>query len=548
VALSFASTAGDSQAALADLAGQWGRRFLYAVILPLTVAVVVAAGWYVATGETPLGLIHRLTSPPSVVMALPPRALPQANAKPGQSLLSPPHAAEDESAAPVPAKPGAAAMPGKEKAEPQAEFAPPPQPARGVLPLGPSPMKPTPLAKVAEMPPAPPPAPAAGALPAAPTAPAPASPADSTAATPSAPISAAPAAAALTPLAPTAPAAATAAPATPAAREAAAPVAAVAPSTETSAATTTTTPAPAAAAPTTVAANAPAPPPIAEPQVPPGGEPLAPPSFAQLPARTDLKALAAAPQPDLLRDSPDGPLPVIAGAREARLAYARPFVAGKDKPVKVAIAVVGLGLSRDAAEAAIAKLPPEVDLSFSPNAGNLDTWIKRARDAGHEVLIDLPLEPPNYPLRDTGPLSILSRDGPNAAVDRLHQILGKATGYVGVAATLRSPVASGGSWDAILKELKSRGLILIGDGSVTSVAAADAPAFATVALVPDQTPFRAAIDVELNRLLATAQRDGQAVGYVSPLPVTFERLLAWVATLPQKNAVLAPVSAVVKAP
>jgi polysaccharide deacetylase 2 family uncharacterized protein YibQ len=535
---------------MAELAGQWGRRLLYGVILPLTAIVVIAAGWYVATGETPSALFHRLTAPPSVVMALPPRAAPAAGQQPGDALLKPPPAAVAPSE--TPAKPGGAVLP----SNPQAPPAPPPQPARGVIPAGPSPMKPTPLNKVAEMPPppAPPAAPAAGAMPAAPAPPpAPAASAMPAAAAPSATVSSAPVSAAangaLTPMAPTAPPPAAPAANPPAAAIAANPPAA-APSAETSASKAApAAPPPAAPAPPTpvaVAANAPPPPPMAEPLVPPGGEPLAPPSFAQLPARTDLKPLAAAPQPDLLRDSPDGPLPVIAGDRMARAAYARPFALPKDKPVKVAIAVVGLGLSRDAAEAAIAKLPPEVDLSFSPNAGNLDTWVKKARDAGHEVLLDLPLEPPNYPLRDTGPLSILSRDGPGAAVDRLDQILGKTTGYVGLAATLRSPVVNGGSWDAILKELKSRGLLLIGDAPVPA-AAADVPALVNVALVPDQTPFRAAIDVELNRLLATAQRDGQAVGYVSPLPVTFERLLAWAATLPQKNAVLTPVSAVVKA-
>ena len=208
--------------------------------------------------------------------------------------------------------------------------------------------------------------------------------------------------------------------------------------------------------------------------------------------------------------------------------------------------VVDLGLSREAAEAAISKLPPEVSLSFSPYAGNLEAWMKKARDAGHEVLIDLPLEPPNYPLHDAGPLAVLVKDGPNAAVDRLHQILGKATGYIGVAAALRSPIASGASWLPILKELKSRGLMLVGDGPA-GAAGADSPATAAVTLVPDLTPFRASIDVGFARILATAQRDGSAVAYVSPRPVTFERLLAWAATLPQKDAVLVPVSAVAKA-
>jgi len=570
VALSIASDEGVTAASLSDAAGQWGRRFLYAVVLPATVLVVAGAAWYVATGETPTALFHRLTTPPSVTMALPPRpgAAPPASQS-GGALLKPPQSVAARESKPVPAtgelatvKPSGAALPAKsdiakpdtvksvaaneDREEAEAPSAPPPAPARGVMPPGPSPMKPTPLAKVAEMPPpAPPPAPVAAAMPApatppaspatppapppAPVAaamPAPAATAAPAEPAPAAPAPSAPTTTALTPVAPTTPAiAATTAPAAPAEPPPAA--------------------TPAAAAPQTVATNAPAPPPVNEPQAPPAGEPLAPPSYAQLPARTDLKPLPAAPQADLLRDSPDGPLPITAGPKEARLAYARPFVAGKDKQAKLAITVVGLGLSREAAEAAIAKLPPEVDLSFSPYAGNLDAWVKKARDAGHEVLIDLPLEPPNYPLHDAGPLAVLSKDGPGAAVDRLHQILGKATGYVGVAATLRSPIAGGADWAPMMKELKTRGLILVGDGPAGG-AAGETPAIASVTLVPDQTPFRASIDVQLARLLATAQRDGAAVAYVSPRPVSFERLLAWAATLPQKDAVLVPVSALAK--
>jgi polysaccharide deacetylase 2 family uncharacterized protein YibQ len=297
----------------------------------------------------------------------------------------------------------------------------------------------------------------------------------------------------------------------------------------------------------TVAAPAPPPPPMNEPQAPTAGEPLAPPSFAQLPARTDLKPLPPAPVGDLLKDSPDGPLPVADGAKEARTVYARPFVAPKDKAVKIAVVVVGLGVSREAAEAAVAKLPPDVALSFSPYAGNLDAWVKKARAAGHEVLLDLPLEPPNFPLHDAGPLAIMTKDSPSTAIDRLHTILGKATSYVGFAAALHSPVTSAADWPQILRDIKARGLLLLGDG-LSGTKPDDMPASATVALVPDETPFRAAIDAELARLLATAQRDGSAVAYVSPRPVTFERLLAWAATLPQKGAVLAPVSALVKTP
>lgn len=301
---------------------------------------------------------------------------------------------------------------------------------------------------------------------------------------------------------------------------------------------------PAAPADAPNTAAAPPPPAMSEPAIPPGGEPIAPPTFAQLPARTDLKPLPQGPVNDLLRNSANGPLPIVSGSREARTVYARPFSA-EGNPPRIAVVVTGLGLSREATEAAINKLPPDVSLSFSPYASNLDSWVKRARTSGHEVLIDLPLEPQNFPVHDAGPLAILSRHGPVDAVAHLDAILAKTTSYVGVAAGLHSPVAAKEQWAPMLRDLKNRGLLFVGDG-LAGVPAADTPASLPVTLVADETPFRVAINVRLSRLLAAAQRDGSAVTYVSARPVTMERVLAWIATFPQKGVVLAPVSAVVR--
>jgi hypothetical protein len=307
---------------------------------------------------------------------------------------------------------------------------------------------------------------------------------------------------------------------------------------------TVTPPAPAAAPAAPAAKSPPEAPAISEPAIPPGGETLPPPTFAQLPARVDLKPLGPAPANDLLRNSPAGPLPIAAAGREPRAVYARPFTPEGNQP-RIAVIVTDLGMSRDATEAAIAKLPPTVSLSFSPYAANLDGWVKKARAAGHEVLLDLPLEPPNYPIHDSGPLAVLASQGPVEAIAHLEGVMAKTTAYVGLAASLRSPVATKEQWAPLLHDVKSRGLLLVGDG-LSGVPAADTPASLPVALVADETPFRAAIDARLGRLTSVALKDGAAVTYVSAHPVTFERLLAWFESLPKRGVVLAPVSAVVR--
>jgi hypothetical protein len=415
---------------------------VYGIVVPVTVAVVGAAGWYIVTGETPVELLDKITRAPRIEMSMPSRP---GGEKPSGSLIQPPAPDRDVKMTMEPVPPPAA-------------------PATAAAPPAPPPSAPT------------------------------AKPVDGAAAKlPQVTL-------------------------------------------------------PNVAPVETSSGNQPPPPPpaMSEPTMPPGGEPLAPPSFSQLPVRNDLKALPAGPSSDLLRNSPNGPLPIVSGTRQARTIYAHPFTV-EGNPPRIAVVVTGLGLSRESTEAAINKLPPEVSLSFSPYAGNLDNWIKRARNSGHEVLIDLPLEPPNYPVHDAGPMSILGRYGPADAVAHLDAILARTTSYVGVAAALRSPVAAKEQWAPMLRDLKNRGLLFVGDGLV-GVPDADVPASLSVSLVADETPFRLAIDTRLSRLLAAAQRDGSALAYVSARPVTLERLLAWFASFPQKDVVLAPVSAVVKAP
>ena len=307
-------------------------------------------------------------------------------------------------------------------------------------------------------------------------------------------------------------------------------------------------PAPAPPPPTTSTYVPPPPPPaMAEPSTPPGGESLAPPSFAQLPAPKEAgKPLPPAPVPDLLRASPNGPMPVRASGREPWKIYARPITVAQSKPgAKIAVVVTDLGMSRDATTAAIAKLPPDISLSFSPYASTLDQWMKKARDGGHETLLDLPLEPPNFPQHDPGALAVLQSHSPGEALGHMDQVLGKATSYVGVTAYLRSPVTATDSWTLMLQELRERGLLLLGDGLV-GVEDKSMPAAASITLVADETPFRTAIDAKLARALATAQRDGSAIVTLSARPVSFERLLAFLASLPEKNAQLVPVSALVR--
>jgi hypothetical protein len=141
--------------------------------------------------------------------------------------------------------------------------------------------------------------------------------------------------------------------------------------------------------------------------------------------------LPPAPLAGLSATGPEGPLPIIAAdGRTPAQAYARPFEAN-GKP-RVSLVIGGLGLNAAATRSAIESLPPEVTLSFVPYAEGLQGWIDLARANGHEVLLEIPMEPMDYPANDPGPYTLLAQAQPDDLGKRMDWLLSRAQGYFGV--------------------------------------------------------------------------------------------------------------------
>lgn len=261
-----------------------------------------------------------------------------------------------------------------------------------------------------------------------------------------------------------------------------------------------------------------------------------------LPARP----LPPAPIAGLSRPGPDGPLPVIAAdGRTPATAYARPFQA--DGRPRVALIVGGLGLNAATTRAAIERLPAEVTLSFVPHAEGLQGWIDLARAHGHEVLIELPLEPTGYPDNDPGPYTLLANEGPEAMEGKLNWILSRAQGYYGLTNYLGDRFAASDVAAAdLMAALRERGLAFIDDGTLARRPGAFARATATTVIDETQTP--AAIMGRLNALEAAAKTRGQALGAGLSYPVTVEAAARWTAGLNARGVQLAPASAMTRRP
>lgn len=262
--------------------------------------------------------------------------------------------------------------------------------------------------------------------------------------------------------------------------------------------------------------------------------------------------LAPAPDSRLVERTRYGLLPKIGpdGSTPAQI-YARPAgpaPAGKIAG-RIAILVGGLGISQSGTADAITRLPGAVSLAFAPYGAELERTVQRARGEGHEVFLQLPMEPFDYPDNDPGPHTLLT--GPKSAenIDRLNWALGRFTGYVGIVNFLGGRLTSDeAALSPILRELAGRGLMVVDDGSssrsllASSASRAQIPAM-KVDRVLDSVARPDAIDKELATLEAMAREQGVAVASASALPVSIERITRWAQSLEGKGLALVPMSA-----
>ena len=255
----------------------------------------------------------------------------------------------------------------------------------------------------------------------------------------------------------------------------------------------------------------------------------------------------------LLETSRHGPIPTIGpdGARPADI-YARPVKpnAGKPDGPRIAIVVGGLGISTSATQEAITKLPGPVTLAFAPYAPDGERLVARARAGGHEALLQLPMEPFDYPDNDPGPQTLLMSLSADQNLDRMHWLMSRFQGYVGIANFMGARfTASEPALSPVLREVAKRGLVYLDDGSsprslASQIAGANNLPFAKAEILLDAVPTPVNIDRALTRLEAIARERGTAVGIASALPASIERIAQWAKAAESRGITLVPISAV----
>jgi len=265
-------------------------------------------------------------------------------------------------------------------------------------------------------------------------------------------------------------------------------------------------------------------------------------SYRQRPSDAHL------PEPDLIEESAYGPLPTR-GA-DGR----RPFdvYAGSSSGTpgaRVAIVVGGLGISQTGTLNALKALPGSVTLGFAPAGNSLDRWMQDARRGGHELLLQVPLEPIGYPQIDPGKNTVTVADAAAGRFDALYASLGRITNYVGIMNYMGGRFTGDPSaMEPLIAELGRRGLMYLDDSSSLRSLAKDTATLQNVPVAAsnvmiDETQDAADIRRQLDKLERIARAEGAAIGVASAFDVSVAVIAEWIAEASGRGIEIVPVSA-----
>ncbi|WP_316861955.1 divergent polysaccharide deacetylase family protein [uncultured Cohaesibacter sp.] len=215
---------------------------------------------------------------------------------------------------------------------------------------------------------------------------------------------------------------------------------------------------------------------------------------------------------------------------------------------KIAVIIDGLGLSQTTTEEALTLLPPDISLAFAPYGNSLARWAQRARSQGHELLVQVPMEPFDYPNNDPGPHTLLSSANADANKANLHWVLGRLDQYVGVinymGARFSSDEVAGSEF---IHELRVNGLMYVENGDsgrsrLTMIANKMNVPNLRSDLVIDFRGRPSDIETRLVQLESIAQEKGAALGVASAFPASIKTISDWTQSLRKRGFALVPVT------
>lgn len=269
-------------------------------------------------------------------------------------------------------------------------------------------------------------------------------------------------------------------------------------------------------------------------------------------AEANAVALSVAPEPRLTERIPLGLLPKVGeDGTLPRQFYARPF-ADTAKP-RIAVVLTGVGVSARSTSDAVTRLPGDFTLAFAPYGRDLESQVMRARRDGHEVLLQIPMEPFDFPDSDPGPHTLRAGGSSKENLERLHWLMTRFPGYVGLMNYMGGKLLSTpGALQPVLDEVGRRGLLFLDDGTTPRSMAPDIGKRLNLPVLQadrtmDATGSARPLAAMLQEAEGLAQRQGRAIITVPALSANIETLISWEADLARRNIVIAPLSAILEA-
>ncbi len=264
--------------------------------------------------------------------------------------------------------------------------------------------------------------------------------------------------------------------------------------------------------------------------------------------------LAHLPDPELSERGEDGVLPKrAADGRRPMDVYSRPpATEGNFGVARVVLIVGGMGISQTGSQQALKQLPPSVTLAFAPYGNSLLRWMQEARRKGHELLLQVPMEP--FGGDSPGEHTLSTAQDPATNLADLHWSMSRITNYVGIVNFLGGKfVTEPDAMKPVFEDIATRGLLFVDDGSIRNsvadeVAKAALLPFAKAAVQIDATRSRAAIARQLNALAEEAKRTGVAIGMANAFPESIDAIARFAAGANAAGIEITPVSAIVSDP
>ncbi|MGE0718600.1 MAG: divergent polysaccharide deacetylase family protein, partial [Alphaproteobacteria bacterium] len=213
---------------------------------------------------------------------------------------------------------------------------------------------------------------------------------------------------------------------------------------------------------------------------------------------------------------------------------------------RIAIVIDDLGPSQQGTAGIIA-LPGPLTLAFLPYATDLAPVVSRARAAGHEVIVHMPMEPTGGSV-DPGPGALRVGLDADELRRRIAHGLGRFDGYVGLNNHMGSRFTADRTAMAVLMdEVARRGLLML-DSRTTAETVVEGAArshgvpFVARDVFLDNDQRADAVGARLAETEAVARRKGQAVAIGHPHAATRAALAEWLPRVTGRGFRLVPIS------